>query len=98
MKKVKVRKSKLSKMETMLYTFGLLCVIMTIVLKVFCGASVGHLNISVEKKKKKKGGKKKKKKNLTMKVSELTSFDNVKEVVKDMGLAYNNNNIIVVDK
>ncbi len=98
MKKVKVRKSKLSKMETMLYTFGLLCVIMTIVLKVFCGASVGHLNISVEKTRYEVDEQAKKNESLTMKVSELTSFDNVKEVVKDMGLAYNNNNIIVVDK
>lgn len=33
-----------------------------------------------------------------MKVNELTSFDKVKEVVEDMGLAYNNENIIVVEK
>ena len=35
---------------------------------------------------------------LTMKVNELTSFENVKKVVEEMGLAYNNENIIVVDK
>ena len=33
-----------------------------------------------------------------MKVNELTSFENVKGVVKEMGLAYNNDNIIVVGK
>lgn len=32
-----------------------------------------------------------------MQVNELTSFDNVKEVAKNLGLAYNNDNIIVVN-
>ena len=35
---------------------------------------------------------------LTMQVNELTSFDYVKEVVKEMGLAYNNDNILVVNE
>ena len=34
---------------------------------------------------------------LTMKVNELTSFDKVKDVVSDMGLAYNNDNIIIIN-
>ena len=33
-----------------------------------------------------------------MKINELTSFDKVKDIVKDMGLAYNNENIIVIDE
>ena len=33
-----------------------------------------------------------------MKVSELTAFDKIKDVVKDMGLAYNNDNIIVIEQ
>lgn len=33
-----------------------------------------------------------------MQVNELTSFDYVKEVVKEMGLAYNNDNILVVNE
>ena len=33
---------------------------------------------------------------LTMKVSELTSFEKIKDVVSDMGLAYNNDNIVVI--
>ena len=39
----------------------------------------------------------KKNESLTMKVNELTSFDKVREVATDMGLAYNNENIIVVN-
>ena len=40
--------------------------------------------------------KKKKVESLTMQVNELTSFDNVKEVAKELGLAYNNDKIIVL--
>ena len=35
---------------------------------------------------------------LEMKVSELTSFDNVQGVVKDLGLAYNKDNIVIIDE
>ena len=35
---------------------------------------------------------------LSMKVSELTSFDKVKEVVKEMGLAYNNDSIVIINE
>ena len=33
---------------------------------------------------------------LTMQVNELTSFDNVSKIVKELGLAYNNDNIVVI--
>ena len=34
---------------------------------------------------------------LTMKVNELTAYAKVKDVVSDMGLAYNNDNIVIID-
>jgi len=34
---------------------------------------------------------------LTMQTNELTSFDNIQKVVKDLGLAYNNDNIIILN-
>ena len=33
-----------------------------------------------------------------MKVSELTSFDKVKDIVNAMGLEYNNDNIIIINQ
>ena len=33
-----------------------------------------------------------------MQVNELTSFDYVNNIVKDMGLAYNNDNIIIINE
>ena len=98
MKKVEKNKSRVSKKEKILYVVGSLCVIFTIVIKIFCGASIGHLNLSVEKVRYEIDEQSKKNQSLTMKVNELTSFDNIKEAIKDMGLAYNNDNIIVIDE
>ena len=38
----------------------------------------------------------KKNQSLVMQVNELTSYENLDSVLKDMGLAYNNENIVVV--
>ena len=40
----------------------------------------------------------KKNQSLTMQVNELTSYENVSAVIEDLGLAYNNENIIVINK
>ena len=40
----------------------------------------------------------KKNESLTMKVNELTSFDKVKDIAKEMGLEYNNDNIVIINK
>ena len=94
----KMESKKMSYGEKLLYSLGALCLVGTIVMQIFCGASIGHLDLSVEKLKYEINEQTKKKESLTMKVSELTSFDNVKDVVKEMGLAYNNSNIIVVGR
>ena len=49
MKKVKKQKKIVSRGEKMLYTIGALCFVFTMVIKIFCGASIGHLNLAVEK-------------------------------------------------
>ena len=90
------RKNRLTKGEKMLYSIGLFSLIAIVFIQVFCGASIGNLNLSVEKLKGDIKIEEKKIESLNMKVSELTSFDNVKGLVKDMGLAYNNDNIIVI--
>ena len=91
------KNNKMKRGEVILYTLGVLCFIMTFVIQNFCGASIGHLNLSVEKIKYEVEEQTKKKESLMMKIDELTSFDKVKGIVKDMGLAYNNSNIIVVN-
>ena len=97
MKSKKQCKLRLTKGEKILYSMAILCVLGTTVFKIFLGARVGHLNISVEKLKYEINEQEKKVEGLTMKINELTSFDKVKDVVKTMGLAYHNDNIIDVE-
>lgn len=90
--------SKVTKGERLLYFWAIFAFVLTLSLKIFCGASIGELKMSIEEIKYNIDNQEKKNESLTMKVNELTSFENVKKVVQEMGLAYNNDNIIVVDK
>ena len=80
----------------MLYTLGFLCLIFTIVIRVFSSASISNLKMDIEKINYKIESQEKKNQSLTMQVNELTSYENLSGVLKEMGLAYNNENIIVV--
>lgn len=94
----KKRKLKISKGEKLLYTCAVLALCSTFLVKIFCGASIGNLNIMVEKLKSDISTQSKKNESLTMQVNELTSFDYVNNIVKNMGLAYNNENIIIINE
>lgn len=91
------KKARITKGESLLYTMAVGSFVLTIILKIFCGAGIGHLSMSVEQIKYKINNQNNKNESLTMKVNELTSFDKIKDVVADMGLAYNNDNIVVID-
>ncbi len=99
MKKNKKRKLKFTKGEKLVYFIGLvlspLCIL---VVQIFCGASIGNLNMNVEKLKYEVKNQEKTNESMNMQVSELTSFDKIKEVIQEMGLAYNNENIVTVEE
>ena len=80
----------------MLYTLGFLCLVLTVFIRVFSSASIGNLKMDIEKINYKIENQQKKNQSLTMQVNELTSYENLNGVLKEMGLAYNNENIIVV--
>ena len=94
----KKRKIKISKGEKLLYTCAVLALCSTFLVKIFCSASIGNLNIMVEKLKSDVSTQAKKNESLTIQVNELTSFDYVNNIVKNMGLAYNNENIIIINE
>jgi len=96
--KKRVKRVKITKGEKILYTCAAFALCLTFLLKIFCSASIGNLNIMVEKLKFDVSTQVKKNESLTMQVNELTSFDYVNDVVKDMGLAYNNDNIIIINE
>lgn len=98
MKKDKTRRVKMTKGERMIYVLGSMCLVGVLIVKIFCGASISNLQLNIEKINYEINNENKKIESLSMKVSELTSFENVKGVVKDMGLSYNNENIVVVNE
>ena len=96
MKKSTRKVVRLTSGERMLYTLGFLCFVFTIVIRVFSSASISNLKMDIEKINYKIENQEKKNQSLTMQVNELTSYENLNGVLKEMGLAYNNENIIVV--
>lgn len=92
------RRMRLTKGEKMVYTFGVLAFVCTIVFQIFAGAQVGNLNITVSKNNYEITKQEKKNESLVMQINELTAFDNVKNIVDNMGLSYNNENIIVINR
>ncbi len=93
-----MKRRRISKGEKVLYTFGFLSVIMVIAFKIFGGASIGHYSMSIEKLNREISLQENQNESLVMQVNELTSFDNVRRVIEDMGLSYQNENIIVVNR
>lgn len=98
MARKRVRKSRITKGERMMYVMIIFAVVFSLGIKTFCGASISEMKMSIEEVKYNIDAQEKKNESLAMKVNELTSFENVKGVVQEMGLAYNNDNIIVVGK
>jgi cell division protein FtsL len=94
----KKKRIKITKGEKVLYSMAFFAFLGTLLVQVFCGASVGHMNMNVEVLKYNIETQEKKNESLVMQVNELTAFDKVKDIVAAMGLGYNNENIIVVNE
>ena len=92
------KKMRITKGEKWLYTIGILCTIGILVVQIFGGATTGNIGMSIERVKRNIETQEKKNESLTMKISELTSFTNVNDIIKNMGLAYNYDNIVNIDK
>ena len=82
----------------MLYVLAVLCLCSTFVLKIFSSASSSNLKMEIEKINLKIEKQENLNESLTMQVNELTSYENMDSLLKDMGLAYNNENIIIINK
>lgn len=96
MKKNKKKIVRLTPGEKLLYTMGVFCMIAGIVLKVFSSASISNLKMNIEEVSYQIENQERKNQSLAMQVNELTSYENLSVILKEMGLSYNNENIIVV--
>ncbi len=97
MKKVKTKKLKITKFEKVLYTIAILLMLMAPISIVFTKSTLSEINFEVEKLKKEIANREKTNESLEMKIHELASLDNIKEVIKAEGLSYNNDNIKNID-
>ena len=79
----RTKKKTFTKLDTTLYLFATLALVCIFLVKIFGGAEVSHLNMSIEKTKHSISEQSKKNESLTMKVNELTSFENILAVVKE---------------
>ncbi len=93
----KRRKSRLTKGEVLLYSMAFLCLFMTVVTRIFFSAGITNLSMKIESQSNDIERQKKVNESLTMKVNELTAYDKVKDVASNMGLAYNNDSIVIID-
>ena len=93
MKKNKKRKLKITKFEKFLYVFTTILLLMAPISIVFTKSTLSEINFKVEKMKKTIEAQEKTNESLEMKINELASLDNIKNVIKAEGLSYNNDNI-----
>lgn len=96
MGKGKAKKSRITKKEKVVWFFIIVLLISTPLLSVVGQATLSKYNMEVEKLKAEVAKQERVNESLTMKVNELGSFDNVREVAQNLGLEYNNNNIKTV--
>ena len=93
MKKTKKKKLKISKFEKILYTIAIVLLLMAPISIVFTKSTLSEINFEVEKLKKEIASREKTNESLEMKINELASLDNIKDVIKKEELNYNNDNI-----
>ena len=92
-KKNKKKKLKITKFEKILYAMAILLLLMAPISIVFAKSTLSEINFEVEKMQKEVAAKEKTNESLEMKINELVSLDNIKEVIKKEGLSYNNDSI-----
>ena len=92
------KKSRITKGEKLLYFSIAIMMFLVVFIKIYSAADLGNLKMSIEKLNYQISTQEKKNESLSMKISELTAFDNVKGVVDELGLSYNYENIMIIDK
>lgn len=91
------RKIKLALEEKFIIFICILCIVGVFAIQIFFGAQISNIKMNIEKIDYKIEMQEKKNESLNMQLNELTSYENVSKAIENMGLGYNNKNIIVID-
>ena len=97
MKKENKKQVYLSGIERLMLKIGTIIIITLIVLIVCSETSLAKINVEVQKLNKEVDEQKKINESLNMKIDEMTSLDNIKEVSEKYGLKYNSENIKTIE-
>ncbi len=97
MKKEKKKKVFLCKFERFMYKLCIIVIIGLIVGIVFSETSLAQVNLDVQKLTTEVEEQKKVNESLEMKIDEMTSLENIKEICEENGLTYNSDNIKTID-
>ena len=98
MNKMTKKTKRITKGEKFLYLSIAMMLFLVVFVQIYSAASLGNLKMNIEKLNYQISSQEKKNESLNMKISELTAYDNIKGVVSEMGLSYNYENIIIIDK
>lgn len=90
------KKRILSGVEKFLYKVYIVLIVGLIVCIVYSETTIARVNVEIQKLEKEVELQKKKNESLEMKIDEMTSLENIKEVSEQFGLTYNSDNIKTV--
>ncbi len=97
MRKNKKGSNKVSHFEKLIYVLAIFLISLSPLVIVFGKSTLSEVNYEVEKIKKEIKSQEKQNESLQMKINELASLENIQKVIREEGLAYNNDNIKNVD-
>lgn len=93
----KDKKKFLSSFERLMYKLCIIIIVALIVGIVCTETSLAQTNVEIQKLEKAVEKQKKTNESLNMKIDEMTSLDNIKEISEKYGLAYHSENIKTID-
>ena len=97
MKKEKKKQKLLSKFERIMYRLCILTIIALIVGIVCCETNIAQTNLEIQKLEKDVEKQEKRNESLNMKIDEMTSLENIKEISEQYGLSYHSENIKTIE-
>lgn len=93
----KKKKKGFTKVERFLYKNSLVIIVFLVVGIVFTSTAVSKMNIELQDMNKKVEKALDTNESLAMKINEMASLDNIQSISRNLGLAYNNENIKTIE-
>ena len=88
---------KMQNIQKKYITVGSIFLLCLWVISFFAKITLSSINFEVEKLNKQVTKQEKTNQSLSMKINELASLENIQAVANNEGLAYNNNNIVIIN-